>query len=124
MITGLVSNANEKVLKWTDSFDDERHVQSYTSSPPRHVSEVDLRSKRHRPRTDSASGTQHLSAGRGLEELMVQVAAQCAQHLTCDRFAIRSAMTAIRNAFTPTRERQPMAFAPGERRTSTRVCVE
>ena len=42
---------------------------------------------------------------------MTQAALQSPRHLMSDRFAIRSAMTAIRNAFTPTRERQPLAIA-------------
>ena len=43
------------------------------------------------------------------------------QHLNSDRFVIRSAVTAIRNAFTHVSERQPLAFGPGERRAAARV---
>lgn len=46
------------------------------------------------------------------------------QHLNSDRFAIRSAVTAIRNAFTHVVERQPLAFTPGERRGAARIALQ
>jgi hypothetical protein len=41
--------------------------------------------------------------------------------LNTDRFVIRAAVTALRNAFTQIAKRQPMAFGPGERRAAARI---
>jgi hypothetical protein len=43
------------------------------------------------------------------------------RHLNTDRFVIRSAVTAIRNAFTQVAMRQPLSFGPGERRAAARI---
>ncbi|HEY3967046.1 MAG TPA: PilZ domain-containing protein [Planctomycetaceae bacterium] len=44
-----------------------------------------------------------------------------AQHLNSDRFAIRSAVTAIRNAFMQSNQQQLLAASGAERRASARV---
>lgn len=45
------------------------------------------------------------------------------QHLNSDRFAVRGAVTAIRNAYMLANQQQLLAIGPAERRASARVRV-
>ena len=67
---------------------------------------------------------QFRTAAALLENHMTETTLAPPWQLNSDRFVIRSAVTAIRNAFTHIGERQPMAFVPGERRAAARIGLQ
>ena len=55
---------------------------------------------------------------------MVSATSAFPRNLISDRFAIRSAVTTIRNAFTRTEVREPLHAGPSERRAAARIVVQ